>query len=71
MEENHWTCGAVFGALSRDGIGMVFDASAFSHAALIPPRTTLYACSWAAPRPERTEGQNGDGNHQGHHDTAH
>lgn len=63
-----WSCGI---GLPRDGIGFVFDRQDVADAALIPSRTTLYACSWAIPRPEPTEGPHGDGNHHGpEHDTT-
>lgn len=53
--------------LPRDGIGFVFDRQAVADAALIPPRTTLYACSWAIPpQAHLTEGRHGDGNHHSH-----
>lgn len=72
MGQNHWTGGEELNALPWDGIGLVFDSTALIDAAHLPPRTTLYACSWAVPRQALlTEGHDGDGNHLGHHDTAH
>lgn len=45
---------------------MVFDSADLIDAALIPLKTTLYACSWAVSASEHmTEGQPGDGNHHG------
>lgn len=66
MEQDRWTAGFDGNALPRDGFGLVIDSTALIDAAHIPPRTTLYACSWALPDavPD-TEGPHGDGNHHG------
>jgi hypothetical protein len=66
VEQNRWTAGFDGNALPRDGSGLVFDSTVLIDAAYIPPRTTLYARSWALPDavPD-TEGPHGDGNHHG------